>query len=321
MMDSPISPRSFSSSRFLDPLETNTAPQDQPRSISSPTTRPVDIMTRRIGSGGSLRSRRGLSASNGNSSSSFGGRNSLPHDHYTDSVSPQEDSLSSSYYIADRLPGSPSGPCLILRSPRTSLQRNTSTSSLGADDLHLSDNYYTENNNHNSSFVNSAADAGVHGGNNEYPHPSDSPRLSSPATPTTTTTYNIDEKTGEEYVEHALPMVECPKDVHAALMDRPLEMKELLEFNTKLASTIKLAMGEATYDKAVNLWCQTRRDKMSDLEWLCRSKLLFNESGAGDLWTEWSQMIGYENDLELEFDPEAMHQRQMPLGEIMEEEE
>jgi len=205
-----------------------------------------------------------------------------------------------------------------------------STSSLGADDLHLSDSssYHSESNNNNA--ANAGGIIGGGNNNNEYSHApaSNSPRqsssASSPATPTTTY-HNIDGKTGEEYIEHALPLVECPKDVHVALMDRPLEMKELLEYNTKLASTIKLAMGEAIYNKAVNLWCQTRRDKMSDLEWLCRSKLLFNEKGAaggaGYLWTEWSQMVGYENDLDLEFDPEVMHQRQMPLDEIVEEEE
>lgn len=93
-----------------------------------------------------------------------------------------------------------------------------------------------------------------------------------------------------------------PTEMLVPLIDRPEEMKELLENprNEMWAHRARSVLGKETWEKrCLPLWTGTGRTEMSDREWLKRSKEILVRRGGGgvgdrQLWCEFCAMVGWD---------------------------
>lgn len=113
----------------------------------------------------------------------------------------------------------------------------------------------------------------------------------------------------EGEIEATIPMAPMAPLMLVPLIDRPVEMAELIEHyaNKRWVNQVKHTVGDDVYkNQCLPLWTETGRNKLPDIAWLKRSKdLLVANSCGGNrdprLWSEFCDMVGWsEGEIELE---------------------
>jgi hypothetical protein len=113
----------------------------------------------------------------------------------------------------------------------------------------------------------------------------------------------------EGEIETSIPMAPMAPLMLVPLIDRPVEMAELLDHraNKRWANMVNHSVGDDKYkNQCLPLWTGTSRSRCPDIAWLKRSKdLLVSKSCGGNkdmrLWSEFCDMVGWsENDIDLD---------------------
>ncbi|RPB05439.1 hypothetical protein L873DRAFT_1825185 [Choiromyces venosus 120613-1] len=119
----------------------------------------------------------------------------------------------------------------------------------------------------------------------------------------------IERRLANGEIEATIYMEPCSPQMLVPLVDRPQEMRELLEHrsNKDWASLVRRTFGEKLYKaQCLPLWIETDRPSMPDREWLRRSKDLLMRKACGGctdgrLWSEFCAMVGWdESEAEME---------------------
>lgn len=115
----------------------------------------------------------------------------------------------------------------------------------------------------------------------------------------------------ESKIETSIPMAPMAPLMLVPLIDRPVEMAELLDHraNKRWVNLVKHSVGDEKYkNQCLPLWTGTSRSRCPDIAWLRRSKdLLITKSCGGNkdgrLWSEFCDMVGWsESDINLDDD-------------------
>lgn len=121
--------------------------------------------------------------------------------------------------------------------------------------------------------------------------------------------HGMDHIEGE--IEASIPMAPMAPLMLVPLINRPVEMAELLDHraNKRWVYWVKHSVGDDKYkNECLPLWTGTSRSRCPDIAWLKRSKdLLVAKSCGGNkdgrLWSEFCDMVGWaENDIDLDDD-------------------
>lgn len=121
--------------------------------------------------------------------------------------------------------------------------------------------------------------------------------------------YGMENIEGE--IETMIPMAPMAPLMLVPLIDRPIEMAELLDHraNKRWVNLVKHSVGDEKYkNQCLPLWTGTSRSRCPDIAWLRRSKdLLITKSCGGNkdgrLWSEFCDMVGWsESDINLDDD-------------------
>lgn len=121
--------------------------------------------------------------------------------------------------------------------------------------------------------------------------------------------HGMDHIEGE--IETSIPMAPMAPLMLVPLIDRPVEMTELLDHraNKRWVNLVKHSVGDDKYkNQCLPLWTGTSRSRCPDIAWLKRSKeLLVTKSCGGNkdvrLWSEFCDMVGWsETDIDLDGD-------------------
>lgn len=121
--------------------------------------------------------------------------------------------------------------------------------------------------------------------------------------------YGMDHIEGD--IETSIPMAPMAPLMLVPLIDRPVEMAELLDHraNKRWVNLVKHSVGDEKYkNQCLPLWTGTSRSRCPDIAWLRRSKdLLITKSCGGNkdgrLWSEFCDMVGWsESDINLDDD-------------------
>lgn len=177
--------------------------------------------------------------------------------------------------------------------PQRDIQTDDMMFPVTVDDIHLCDENHCSNHHHrqsSSSIVSIKCD--------KSDDDSDSNSI-----------YGMDHIEGD--IETSIPMAPMAPLMLVPLIDRPVEMAELLDHraNKRWVGLVKHSVGDEQYrNQCLPLWTGTSRSRCPDIAWLRRSKdLLITKSCGGNkdgrLWSEFCDMVGWsESDINLDDD-------------------
>ncbi|KAI5791659.1 hypothetical protein DFH27DRAFT_613870 [Peziza echinospora] len=109
-------------------------------------------------------------------------------------------------------------------------------------------------------------------------------------------------------ISSSIPLYEVPQDMLVPLLDRPSDMKRLLEHHScdRQLQTLRNVVGADVYEnKLLPLWTGTDRKDVSDAEWLWRTKVLILKAAGGEggvgareekLWGDFCDLVGFDEE-------------------------
>jgi hypothetical protein len=94
-----------------------------------------------------------------------------------------------------------------------------------------------------------------------------------------------------------VPMTPLPTHCILSFLDRPREMKVLMQKNMDLFKLIERALPREKYQELLSVW-KTPREKIPDEEWVQRTRTYIamgpDEDAGGVLWTRWRELVGWD---------------------------
>jgi hypothetical protein len=100
-----------------------------------------------------------------------------------------------------------------------------------------------------------------------------------------------------------VPMTPLPNNCVLSFLDRPREMKVLMQKNTDLFKLIEHAIHPEKYKELSMVW-KAPREIIPDEEWVQRTRSYLatgpDEDEGGVLWTRWRELVGWDPELSSE---------------------